>query len=115
MGFTFKPDPKAPAEIARSKSWARYVGAIAKLAAESAIVVFEAQGPHPYSDEPEHYVNKIEPGVVFENGVVAGRVTAGASYSIYIEHGTSDTPTFAPLQRGADAIGLRVEAKHGTG
>ena len=112
--FRFVPDPNAGAEMCRSKGWAIHVAALAAETAEAARAAFEAQGPHPYSDEPEHYVEMIDPDVVMEDGEIAGRVNAHASYSWWIEVGTSDTPAFAPLQKGADAIGLRLEAKpHG--
>lgn len=110
----FVPDRTAPSRIKRSPMWARYVLGVANAVARSAVIVFEGQGPHPYSNAPEHYAEMISGELADENGVIAGRAVAHASYSWWIEVGTSDTPRFAPLQQGADAIGLRIEAKpHG--
>ena len=39
------------------------------------------------------------------------RVVADDEASVYIEFGTEDTPTFAPLRRGAEAAGLHLRAK----
>jgi hypothetical protein len=102
----FRPDLGAPAEIARSKGWAGYLLVVTRAAAEAARGAFESQGPHPYSDLPEHYVDEIEPSVRFERGRLIGRVDANASYSWWIEIGTSDTTAFAPLRHGADMVGL---------
>ena len=50
------------------------------------------------------YRDSIEADVVEEDDGWKGRVVAGASYSVYLEFGTSDTPTFATLRRAGEAI-----------
>lgn len=112
--LTFVPDPNAGHEMARSLGWATHVRRVAQETSIAAKIAFEAQGPHPYSTAPQHYVDMIEGELVVVDGVIGGRVTAYADYSWYIEVGTSDTPTFAPLQKGADMMGLRLEGRpHG--
>jgi len=102
----FVVDPNAGQEMAQSEGWAKYLLGITAATARAAREAFEMQGPHPYSDAPEHYVDKIESSVMFEHGQLVGRVDAEASYSWFIEVGTSDTPAFAPLRIGADMVGL---------
>ena len=50
------------------------------------------------------YRDSIEADVVEEDDGWKGRVVAGASYSVYLEFGSSDTPTFATLRRAGEAI-----------
>lgn len=104
----FVADPNAGQEMAQSEGWARYLLGITAATAAAARTAFEMQGPHPYSDAPEHYVDQIEPSVMSVRGQLIGRVDAQADYSWYIEVGTSDTPAFAPLRLGADMVGLEL-------
>lgn len=42
--------------------------------------------------------------VVYEGGLIRGRLSSDIAYAPYLEYGTSDTPTFATLRR---ALGMR--------
>ena len=107
-GFTFVPDPRADEEITSSAGWREHLIRATALGVEAARASFEAQGPHPYSRGD--YVASIHGEVNFESGAWVGRIASDVDYAWWIEVGTSDTPTFAPLQHGLDAIGLRMEA-----
>jgi hypothetical protein len=116
MSFTFVPNPRGAENITRSEPWARHLLAITAEVAAAAKVAFEMQGPHPYAvPTPAHptggdYVTLIQPSVLLEHGEFVGRVVAFDEASWYIEVGTSDTPTFAPLRLGADMVGLNLVA-----
>jgi hypothetical protein len=108
---SLKIDPHAESIILSSPAWAAKLVEITNAAAQAAVDAFEGAGPHPY--ETGEYVGSIRGYVGFEDGKFVGRVIADDFKAWWIEVGTSDTPTFAPLQRGADSIGLKVEAGHG--
>jgi len=78
----------------------------AQLVAEHAKSVWHQSGPHPY--ETGEYVSQIKGEAGLENGIAVGRVNAYKFTSHWIEYGTSDTPAFAPLRRGAESAGLPV-------
>lgn len=107
---TLKIDPKAEAVVLSSPAWAVKLLEVTEAAAQAAVDAFEAAGPHPY--ETGEYVSSIRGYVGFEDGQFVGRVIADDFKAWWLEVGTSDTPAFAPLQRGADSIGLKVEAGH---
>lgn len=56
----------------------------------------------PTSDGP-HYRDQIGVDVGVEDGLATGRVHADDEAAGYIEFGTVDTPTFAPLRRAAES------------
>lgn len=107
----FVPNPRATAEIARSSEWRDHLIRTTAAGVEAARAAFEAQGPHPYSREM--YAPSIHGDVSFELQGFVGRVASDVPYAWYIEVGTSDTPRFAPIQHGMDAIGLRIGTKRG--
>lgn len=109
----FRLDPKGIRQIMAGEDWARYVLGEATRGAVEARAAWHAAGPHPY--ETGDYVDSIEPDIELENGEWIGRVNAFDWKANFIEFGTSDTPTFAPLQRGADAAGLHLENVKGKG
>jgi hypothetical protein len=108
MSFTFVPNPHAADDIAMSEGWARHLFEVTAAVAAAAKVAFEMQGPHPYAIGD--YVAQIEASVQVEGGRLVGRVDANDEVSWWIEVGTSDTPTFAPLRLGADMVGLHLTA-----
>lgn len=108
---SFVPDPHAEESITSSIGWATYLIEVTNAAAQAAVDAFEGQGPHPY--ETGQYVGSIRPYVGLENGAYIGRVIADDFKAWWLEVGTSDTPAFAPLRLGADAVGLKVEASSG--
>jgi len=116
VSFDFKPNPRGGEVASRTREYLEHLQIATITVAEEAKVAFEAQGPHPYSGEhePGGYVDSIEPVIGAEGGTPVGVVIAGVDYAWYIEVGTSDTPTFQPLQHGADAAGLVVEARPGS-
>jgi len=42
------------------------------------------------------------------DGQLVAHVTYSTRYAVYVEFGTSDTPTFAMLRRGAEAAGFTL-------
>lgn len=108
---SFKVDPHAEEVFLGSVGWATFLIRTTDAAAQAAVEAFQAAGPHPY--ETGDYVSSIRGYVGLEDGHYIGRVIADDFKAWWLEVGTSDTPTFASLQRGADAIGLKVEAGHG--
>lgn len=53
------------------------------------------------------YRDSIGAAVGLDGEGVVGSAYADVDYAGYVEFGTSDTPAFAPLRRGADASGFR--------
>lgn len=110
-GLEFVPDPEAEEEIASSEGWREHLIRATALGVEAARAAFEGQGPHPYSRGT--YVASIHGEVDLGTEGFVGRIASDVDYAWWIEVGTSDTPTFAPLQHGLDTIGLRMEVKRG--
>jgi hypothetical protein len=46
--------------------------------------------------------DSITSDTVVENAIVRARVSSDVPYAVYLEFGTSDTPTFATLRRALD-------------
>lgn len=109
-GVRFRPNYRAVAIIAASPQMVSEMGERAELVADNARAAWHASGPHPY--ETGEYVDGIDAVAGVEGGIAVGRVNAHKFTSAYIEYGTSDTPAFAPLRRGADAAGLKVYSGH---
>ncbi len=53
-----------------------------------------------------HYRDSIEVEIELVDGVFVSRVVAKKFTARFIEFGTIDTPTFAPLRRGLEMTGL---------
>jgi len=49
---------------------------------------------------------------VDEQGHLIAHVIYSTSYAVYVEFGTSDTPTFAMLRRGAESAGYKLGKGH---
>ena len=56
------------------------------------------------------YRDSIHVEDFLEDGLVKSRAIAGSDHALPVELGTSDTPTFAPLRRGAELAGFRLRA-----
>lgn len=52
------------------------------------------------------YRDSISASVGIEGGHALAHVSAGTDHAQYVEFGTSDTPTFAPLRRAAETYRL---------
>lgn len=102
----FLANPSLEKELGFDEKMVAAMQALADKGAAAAISVWEGSGPHPY--ETGDYVSGISAEAGIENGVAIGRINAYDWKSGFIEFGTSDTPTFAPLRRGADEAGLNV-------
>ena len=49
------------------------------------------------------FAASIKGEVLYEGGTIRGRLSADVRYAIYLEFGTSDTPTFATLRTAMNA------------
>lgn len=105
----FIPNPVGIAKLQVTPSMIAAMLAKAQKAADASIAVWHSSGPHPY--ETGEYVDSIkaEAGVVDARAV--GRVNAYDWKAWWLEFGTSDTPAFAPLRRGADESGLHLTSE----
>lgn len=103
MASRFVPNPGFLAEFSRSKQLLDVLKGKADEAADNA----RAVAPVQFGD----YQDGIEAVSGIEGGMAVGRVNANHFTSHWIEAGTSDTPTFAPLRKGAEATGLNFEAR----
>lgn len=52
------------------------------------------------------YVASLNADANVQDGAATGHAHADAPYSLYIEFGTEDTPTYAPLRRAAESFKL---------
>lgn len=50
------------------------------------------------------YRSSISASVERGSGGYVARTSADVAYASFIEYGTSDTPTFAPIRRGLEAV-----------
>lgn len=100
MATRFIPNPAGIAGIASSADLVAALKAVAEEAASNA----RAVAPEDSGD----YIDGIGVDAGLEDGKALARVNADDPASGYIEFGTEDTPTFAPLTRGAEAAGLDV-------
>lgn len=58
-----------------------------------------------------NYLESIGATSKVDGGEARGYVYAKDFKALWIEFGTEDTPTFAPLRKGAEAAGLKVTDK----
>lgn len=108
-GISFKPNYAGIALLSASPAMVREMLNRAELVADHSRAAWHSSGPHPY--ETGAYVGSIKAEAGVENGIATGRVNAHDWKAHWIEYGTggiSPTPAFAPLQRGADAAGLKL-------
>lgn len=98
----FKMDTRAITKLMRSRpDLAPLLEDLASAAAAN------SRSVAPVGDDSPHYRDQIEHVVGINRGRYIGRVNANKDTSGFIEFGTRDTPTFAPLRRGLEMIGLQ--------
>jgi hypothetical protein len=100
MATKFIPNPVGIAAVARSAQVAEKLKAVAEAVAENARSV----APELSGD----YIDGIAVEAAIDGDSAVGRVNANDWKSALIEFGTEDTPTFAPLRRGAEGAGLTL-------
>jgi hypothetical protein len=103
MASKFVPNPLFEQELLRSTLLQDDLQKVAEDIAEKAV----AAAPE---DDGDYKAGIEAVSGMGEDGVQA-RVNANDWKSGLIEFGTEDTPTFAPLRRGAEAAGHKVVAE----
>ncbi len=99
----FIPNPRFPSDYEQSDEAKTFLMSV------GGEVVTQAQGLAPVNTGAyEASIGVQEADTGHGVWVVAADWKAG-----FVEFGTSRTPAFAPLRRGAEATGLTVEAKRG--
>lgn len=101
MTTRFRTDRSGIAEISRSAQLADVLHDVAEDVAQEARV-FAPVLTGGYRDE-------IDTDTGVEGVTLIARVNANFFTSWFIEAGTVDTPTFAPLRRAAEALGLDLK------
>jgi hypothetical protein len=97
------PNPLGIALIGRTPLMARAMVERAQGVADTAKAIA------PYGEgRGGHYADMIDVAPIVEKMVAGARVNAWKFTSGFIEFGTSDTPTFAPLRTACDAEGLSL-------
>jgi hypothetical protein len=104
VAVKFVPNPLGIALIGRTPLMAR---AMVGRADEVAGIVRTIAPVGP--GKGGHYRDMISTGPIVSQGLAGGRVNANKFTSGFIEFGTSDTPTFAPLRTACDAAGLSLD------
>ena len=104
---SFLPNPDMLTELMNQQSMVDAFDRTAQAVAE------EARNLAPVLTSA--YYDSIEGVVGFEEGKLVARVIASDYKAWWIEAGTEDTPAFAPLARGAEAVGYHLEAESGSG
>lgn len=105
MATRFKYNPAATALLARTVAMLEMVSARADSAAE------ESRAIAPV--DTGEYRDSITSTAGIQKGFAMGRVNAGKFTAGFLEFGTSDTPAFATLRRGAEGSGLHVRGARG--
>lgn len=105
MATRFRYNPAATAALQRTAAMVETL----KIRAEDAADQSRAIAPV----ETGEYRDSITAEAGISKGFAIGRVNAGKFTAGFLEFGTSDTPIFAPLRRGAEAAGLSVRGSRG--
>lgn len=103
MTNKYLPDHRADELLARDAD----VGVALTKVAEQIADTVRRIGPRD-ADADEHYVEMITVDSGLDGSTVVGRVNANKWTSWFIEAGTSDTPTFAPLRHATESVGLTL-------
>ena len=101
----FKANPKLEKELNEDPDMVEML----KERAEQVAQVVRQIAPRGDSPSGEHYADKIEVEVVKEQNETIVRMVARKFTSVFIEFGTINNPTFAPLRRGIESTGLRLK------
>lgn len=99
MSFRFVPNPAFTLQVAREPLMAAF------LEEEAQVVKAGAESVSPV--DTGLYKSSFDTEIATEHGGFVARVTNSAPYWLYIEFGTSDTPTFQPLRKGLELAHLR--------
>jgi hypothetical protein len=97
---TFIPNLAGIAELGRSK------GVLNAMVENAERAAAEARSIAPV--DSGDFQDSIHVEVSSEGNQPEAQVVAGVDYAVYVELGTSDTPTFATLRRGSEAAGLKL-------
>lgn len=101
MANRFVPNPAGIKELARSREMQ------ASMLREAEEIADAARGLAPV-DQSDYIASLGTETAADERGVYARAISTDWKAG-FIEFGTVDTPTFAPLRRGAEQAGHRVE------
>lgn len=102
----FVENPLGMIALALSPEMAASLKEHADKAVEAAKQEWAASGPHPY--ETGAYLASLKAAIQLSGRRLEGVAYTDSDHGAYIEFGTEDTPTFAPLRRGAERAGLRL-------
>lgn len=105
MAVRFKYNPAATAQLARTAAMVETLREKAEDSAEQSRAIAPV--------DTGEYRDSITATAGISKGFAIGRVNAGKFTAGWLEFGTSDTPVFAPLRRGAEAAGLRIGGTRG--
>lgn len=104
-GIRIIPNPAGIALLARTPFMS------AEMLDRADEVAENAKSVAPYGEgEGGHYRDMIRTAPIVAKGVAGARVNAWKFTSGFIEFGTSDTPIFQPLRKGAEMAGLSLGA-----
>jgi hypothetical protein len=94
----FVPNPLGVAQIDETIEMSRAMTEIATAVETVARVI----APH----RTGAYAASIHVEQAMEDGKAIANVVADVPYAVFVEFGTADTPTFAPLRRAAESVGV---------
>lgn len=115
VGYTSKQLAKATAVFVANPNCAKALGlthemrVLAEVRADEAAKQVRAIAPVGDSEPGKHYRDMIEPQVRILRGRYVGRVAALKWTAKFLEFGTLRMRARAPLRRGTEMSGLRVE------
>lgn len=94
---TFVPNPLGIASITKQPAMGQAMAEVA----EDKVPVAKALAPV----RTGAYADSIHVEQTIEGGDMAAMLVADVDYAVFVEFGTSDTPTFAPLRRALEMGG----------
>jgi hypothetical protein len=81
-----------------------FVGTLVKKAVDIVTKEIEQVAKATAPVDTGAFRNSIKSEVEFDGIIPKGTVYADIRYAVYLEYGTTDTPTFATLQKAADSV-----------